>query len=164
MESTELMRWYPRGSGRSDIRIPGEHWVLRIICSDDNFDETNAMFALNVQEFHMKATFTLFVAAALVAVAPMHAEDNAGLNKRLASATAVVREIEGTPDGGIPDFIVSKANCIAVIPSVKKAAFVVGASYGQGVVTCRTSKGWSAPVFIRLEGWSARLDLYQLRS
>ncbi len=76
------------------------------------------------------------------------------LNSRLTSATRVVREIEGTPDGGIPDFIVSKATCIAVIPSVKTAAFLVGASYGQGVVTCRTHKGWSAPVFIRLAGGS----------
>ncbi len=63
-------------------------------------------------------------------------------------------QIESVPDGGIPDAIVSKAYCIAVVPGVKKAAFVVGASYGQGVVTCRTKRGWSGPVFIRVAGGS----------
>lgn len=87
-------------------------------------------------------------------VAPARAQSMTDLNQRIASATQVVKEIETAPDGGIPDYIVSKANCIAVIPSVKKAAFVVGASYGQGVVTCHSRKGWSAPVFIRLAGAS----------
>ena len=93
---------------------------------------------------------------AVASVMPMkiHAQNLSDLNNRLAAATKVVGQIEGTPDGGIPDFIVSKAKCIAVIPSVKKAAFVVGASYGQGVVTCRTPNGWSAPVFLRLAGGS----------
>jgi lipid-binding SYLF domain-containing protein len=94
------------------------------------------------------------LALAAFAASPAHAQKLSDLNNRLASATQVVHEIEGTPDGGIPDYIVSKATCIAVIPSVKKAAFIVGGSYGQGVVTCRTKRGWSAPVFIRLAGGS----------
>ena len=99
----------------------------------------------------------LHAAAALVLCmvpSSLFAQTMSDLTDRLASASQVVREIEGTPDGGIPDFIVSKANCIAVIPSVKKGAFIVGASYGKGVVTCRTPKGWSGPVFIRLAGAS----------
>ena len=96
---------------------------------------------------------TTFALAATAAI-PVHAGSVSELNVRLASATKVISQIESTPDGGVPDFIVSKAKCIAVIPSVKKAAFVVGASYGQGVVTCRTSNGWSAPVFLRLAGGS----------
>lgn len=95
-----------------------------------------------------------FSCSAALFVTSAQAEDAAELHQRLQSATQVVREIESAPDGGIPDFIVSKANCIAVIPSVKKGAFLVGASYGQGVVTCRTGHGWSAPVFIRLAGAS----------
>ena len=83
-----------------------------------------------------------------------HAQDMSDLTDRLSEATKVVREIENVPDGGIPDTIVSKANCIAVIPSVKKGAFIVGASYGQGVVSCRNHGRWSAPVFIRLAGAS----------
>lgn len=89
-----------------------------------------------------------------LAVQTVHAQSMSELDGRLNAASQVIREIESTPDGGIPDYIVSKANCIAVIPSVKKGAFIVGASYGQGVVTCHTAKGWSAPVFIRLAGGS----------
>ena len=48
----------------------------------------------------------------------------------------------------------SQATCVGVVPSVKKGAFVVGAEYGQGVVTCRTGHGWSAPAFIMIAGGS----------
>lgn len=81
-------------------------------------------------------------------------QSKADLNDRLSSSAQVIREIMAAPDGGIPDAIVRRADCVAVIPSVKKGAFLVGASYGQGVVTCRTKQGWSAPVFIRLTGAS----------
>ena len=76
------------------------------------------------------------------------------LNARLAKARAVVQEIEATPDKGIPSKIAQSATCIGVFPSVLKAAFIVGGNYGQGVVTCRTGSGWSAPVFIRIAGGS----------
>ncbi len=59
-----------------------------------------------------------------------------------------------TPDKAIPDVITKKATCIAVVPSMKKGAFVVGGQYGQGVATCRTGHGWSAPVFFRIAGGS----------
>jgi lipid-binding SYLF domain-containing protein len=59
-----------------------------------------------------------------------------------------------TPDRGIPDDIARKATCVAVIPGFKKGAFVVGGQYGQGVVSCRTGHGWSAPAFIQLTGAS----------
>lgn len=102
----------------------------------------------------MKLVVSAVLAVISFSTLSLHAQKMSDLTGRLSSASTVIREIEHTPDGGIPDFIVSKANCIAVIPSVKKAAFIVGASYGQGVVTCRTPKGWSAPVFIRLAGGS----------
>jgi lipid-binding SYLF domain-containing protein len=76
------------------------------------------------------------------------------LNDRLEKARMVIQELSNTPDKGIPDAVVEKAVCIAVVPSLKKAGFVVGAQYGQGVVTCRTGHGWSAPVFIRMAGGS----------
>jgi lipid-binding SYLF domain-containing protein len=59
-----------------------------------------------------------------------------------------------TPDKGIPQSILASAACVVVIPSYKKGAFVVGAQYGQGVATCRTPRGWSAPVFVQLAGGS----------
>lgn len=87
------------------------------------------------------------------------AADTASLTERLTAATAVIRQIQATPDKGIPDSITRQATCVGVIPSVKKAAFIVGGSYGQGVVTCRTAKGWSAPVFIRLAGGSVGFQI-----
>ena len=103
----------------------------------------------------MKAT--LFLGMLLftpLLTTPLHAQDLSDLNDRLDEAAKVIHEIEKTPDKGIPDAIMRKANCVAVIPSVLKGAFIVGASYGQGVVSCRTGHGWSAPVFIRLAGAS----------
>lgn len=63
-----------------------------------------------------------------------------------------------TPDKGIPLQIAAKATCIAVVPGYKKGAFLVGAQYGQGLATCRTGKGWSAPVFIQITGASFGLQ------
>jgi lipid-binding SYLF domain-containing protein len=57
-------------------------------------------------------------------------------------------------DRTIPNDILRKATCVAVVPGMVKGAFIVGAQYGQGVVTCRTGHGWSAPVFIRMAGGS----------
>ena len=82
------------------------------------------------------------------------ADDSAKLSQRLNSARAVVNEIMSTPDKGIPEKILEGASCVVVVPAYKKAAFVFGGQYGQGVATCRTKKGWSAPVFVQLAGGS----------
>lgn len=76
------------------------------------------------------------------------------LTGRLIAAQGVMNEIMATPDKGIPTGILAGATCVVVIPSFKKGAFVVGAQYGQGVATCRTPNGWSAPVFVQLAGGS----------
>jgi len=80
--------------------------------------------------------------------------DRAKLGERLTAAQAVMNEVMATPDRGIPQGILRGASCVTVIPAYKKGAFVVGAQYGQGVATCRTPNGWSAPVFVKLEGGS----------
>jgi lipid-binding SYLF domain-containing protein len=80
--------------------------------------------------------------------------DKATIDQRLMSARAVIQEVMATPDKGIPQSILAGASCVVVIPSFKKAAFLVGAQYGQGVATCRTPNGWSAPVFVQLAGGS----------
>ena len=76
------------------------------------------------------------------------------LQDRVDAAKVVVDEILNTPDSTIPLNILKQATCVAVIPSLKKGAFVVGAEYGRGIVTCRTGHGWSAPAFITLAGGS----------
>src|ERR1700742_4630269 len=94
--------------------------------------------------------------ALLAGILPARAADNATakLNERLNSAADVIQQIMATPDKGIPSSILAGATCVVVIPSYKKGAFIVGAQYGQGVATCRTPRGWSAPVFVKLSGGS----------
>src|SRR5436305_11071629 len=65
---------------------------------------------------------------------------------RLAAAARIVQDIESS----IPANYWSKARCVAVIPDLKKAAFIIGGEYGKGVMSCRTGDGWSAPVFLQL--------------
>jgi SH3 domain-containing YSC84-like protein 1 len=103
----------------------------------------------------MKKLIFLFLLLALgVPIAARAADDKQKLDDRLQSAQNVIDQIESVPDKAVPDGIARKAKCIAVIPGVVKGAFIVGAEYGQGVVTCRTGHGWSGPVFIRLAGGS----------
>ncbi len=84
-----------------------------------------------------------------------HADsDKAKVAERLNDASAVIRQIMATPDKAIPTSILSGASCVVVVPSYKKAAFVVGGQYGQGVATCRTARGWSAPVCVQMAGGS----------
>src|ERR1700747_1563795 len=76
---------------------------------------------------------------------------------RVESAGTVVKEIMDIPDD-IPQNVIDKADCVAVLPSVLKAAFVIGASYGRGVMPCRTGDNmrgpWGAPTMMALEGGS----------
>ena len=99
-----------------------------------------------------------FLAATLIAASlspSLFAEDTAKIDDRIAAAHAVLHELLNTPDKGVPLDIAARATCVLVVPSFKKAAFVFGGEYGQGVVSCRTHRGgWSAPAFIQLEGAS----------
>ena len=105
----------------------------------------------------MKQLGTILTAAALtlgMTRASFAAADKAKLDDRLNSARETIDEIMHTPDKGIPQGILAGAACVVVVPHYKKGAFLVGAEYGQGVATCRTGHGWSAPVFVQLTGGS----------
>jgi lipid-binding SYLF domain-containing protein len=71
---------------------------------------------------------------------------------RVNSAEEVLHEIMQTPDRGIPHDLLERASCVGIVPSLKRAGFIVGAKYGKGIVTCRTGTGWSAPSTIIIEG------------
>jgi lipid-binding SYLF domain-containing protein len=104
----------------------------------------------------MKKVTGIFCALAIGAgllPAAARAQDSK-LTNRMDDAAAVIQEVMATPDRGIPQSILSGASCVVVIPKYKKGAFIVGAQYGQGVATCRTHHGWSAPVFVQLTGGS----------
>ena len=102
----------------------------------------------------MKLSAVAGLVVMTLTVSSAYAANKAKLDERLEAAKTTLDEVMMTPDKGIPQEILSDATCVAVIPGFKKAAFVVGADYGQGVVTCKTNHGWSAPAFVQMTGGS----------
>src|SRR5580658_2101465 len=78
---------------------------------------------------------------------------------RIQESAAVLSEIHGEPDRDIPQELWEKAQCVIVIPSLKKAAFVFGGEYGKGLMSCRREGAWSSPVFMQLAkgSWGAQI-------
>src|SRR5215475_1677798 len=70
--------------------------------------------------------------------------------KRIEESATVLKEIHAVPDKDIPQDLWEKAECVIVVPSLKKAAFVIGGEYGKGLMSCRHSGEWSAPVFMQV--------------
>jgi SH3 domain-containing YSC84-like protein 1 len=111
----------------------------------------------------MKRKLTLLVSVLIVlAASPMWPADKQKDEDRLSKSGTVLKEILGMPDN-VPENLLGKADCVVVFPSVLKAAFIVGGSYGRGVMTCRTGKDfegpWGAPTMMALEGGSIGLQL-----
>lgn len=88
-------------------------------------------------------------------------KDSDDTTNRLNAAADVVSDMMAAPDKGIPKDLLDKAACVVVVPSVKKAAFIIGAKYGRGFITCRNKngRGWSAPGGVRIEGGSFGLQI-----
>src|SRR5215469_8797033 len=88
---------------------------------------------------------------------PVLSADDQKESSRLENCGTVIQEIMDIPDD-IPQDLIDKADCIIVYPSVVKAAFIFGGSYGRGAMTCRTGEAfsgpWSAPAMMALEGGS----------
>jgi len=78
---------------------------------------------------------------------------------RLENTVAVFDEVMSMGDKSIPIDLLKKAQCVAIVPGLKKGAFVVGAKFGRGFVSCRTASGWSAPAGIRIEGGSVGFQI-----
>lgn len=103
------------------------------------------------------------IVAATVALGAFSAPLQGGTeSERLRNSATVLREIFGMPDS-IPKELLDKAECVIVIPSVKKLAIGVGGSYGRGAITCRSGENyggpWSAPAMFALEGASIGFQL-----
>jgi lipid-binding SYLF domain-containing protein len=110
-----------------------------------------------------------FMAAALLLIAPAtfagpasDKDKDIKEENRLENAGTVIDEILNVPDN-IPQDLINKARCVVVLPSVVKAAFIVGGSYGHGVMICRTGEHfrgpWGAPAMYALEGGSVGLQI-----
>jgi len=99
----------------------------------------------------------------LLLVLVLTAASLAGADKtqpRLDEATAVFQEVMSRPDRSIPQDLLDKAQCIVVVPGLKKGAFIIGAKYGKGYLSCRKpGAGWSAPGSIRVEGGSVGFQI-----
>jgi lipid-binding SYLF domain-containing protein len=102
----------------------------------------------------------IFAVAAMLALPPLSfasPQDKTKQEERLQNADQVMQEILNVPDS-IPRDLLDKARCVIVMPSVLKAAFILGGSYGRGVMVCRTGKEfsgpWGAPAMYALEGGS----------
>jgi lipid-binding SYLF domain-containing protein len=104
-----------------------------------------------------KVTFTVCFMLLAVVLYAANREQN-----RLENCGVVMQEIMNVPDN-IPQEVMEKAECVIVFPSVLKAAFVVGASYGRGAMVCRTGKEfrgpWGAPAMYALEGGSVGFQI-----
>ncbi len=94
-----------------------------------------------------------FVFAADEPAKPSKASD------RVQAAADVLNEIQAAPDSGIPQDILGKAECVAVVPSMLKGGFIVGGKYGRGLASCRTPKGWSTPAFFTITGGSVGFQI-----
>ncbi|MGD0620334.1 MAG: lipid-binding SYLF domain-containing protein [Bryobacteraceae bacterium] len=81
--------------------------------------------------------------------------------RRLHDSAEVISEVMGTPDKAIPQDLFDKAECLVIVPGVKKAAFIVGGKFGRGFISCRHHEagGWSAPAAVRVEGGSAGFQI-----
>src|SRR6516225_5810327 len=146
------------------VRIKNRLLLARL-CTDGVQRHGGAMMSATNQKF-----CSLFWGFALALVglvwtpnAYAGTKDNQKENNRVENAGTVLKEVLDVPEG-IPKDLLNKARCVIVLPSVLKAAFVVGGDYGRGVMTCRTgadrSGAWgSAPVMIALEGGSVGFQI-----
>jgi lipid-binding SYLF domain-containing protein len=98
--------------------------------------------------------FWLLILMVSVCSLAFAADEETKAAERVQAAADVLNDIQGAPDKGIPQEVLGSAECVAVVPSMLKGGFIVGAKYGRGLASCRTPKGWSAPAFFVLTGGS----------
>lgn len=94
------------------------------------------------------------IALAALGTGPAAGKDSAA--ERLADSAAVLREVMAMPDQGIPPELLARAQCVVIVPGLKKAGFIVGGQYGRGFMTCRRNRtgAWGPPAALRMEGGS----------
>jgi len=91
------------------------------------------------------------IAIACLCAGALYAETSTA---RLNDSAVALTEIMSAPDGGIPHELLEKAQCIVIVPGLKKGAFIFGGKYGRGYLLCRNGARWSAPAGVTIEGGS----------
>ncbi len=86
---------------------------------------------------------------------------NSEVAQRLADSATVFQEIMSAPDKGIPQDLLDRSQCVAIVPRVKKGAFIFGAQYGRGFISCRNKNGigWTGPAAVTVQGGSFGLQI-----
>lgn len=109
----------------------------------------------------MKTLKRTILLATTVSCCSIFAAKEADAVKRLDSAATVLKEMLGADDKGVPKELVEQAQCVVVIPNLKKAGFIVGGKYGKGFAACRKGgdSGWTGPAAVRIEGGSFGLQI-----
>ena len=108
----------------------------------------------------MRATMSAVTMAVVMAATTASAADiSANAADRVREAATALTEIHAVPDKDIPQELWDKAECVVVIPNLKKAAFVVGGEYGKGLMSCRKNGEWGAPIFMEMQKGSWGLQI-----
>ncbi len=108
-----------------------------------------------------KGILTLLVVVLAFAISGWAADNDESSKavKRMDDAAADLNRLTNAPDSGIPQTVLAKAKCVAIVPSLVKGGFIFGAEHGRGVATCRQENRWTAPAFFTLTGgsWGAQI-------
>jgi len=111
----------------------------------------------------MRTTLLTILAIGTTVLSPLAiaAEKESGVNDRLDASADVLTDMMHAGDKGIPQTLLDKAQCVVVVPNMKKGGFIWGAKYGRGFATCRRAggAGWTAPAAMRIEGGSFGLQI-----
>jgi len=111
----------------------------------------------------MRAIISAVTMAGVMAAATATTAAGADLSQkaadRIKEAATTLREIHAVPDKDIPQDLWDKAECVIVVPNLKKAAFIVGGEFGKGLMSCRHNGAWSAPIFMEMQkgSWGFQL-------
>ncbi len=109
----------------------------------------------------MRSTLITILAVAAISPIGLMAQRESKATDRLDSSAEVLSDMMHESDKGIPHGLMDKAQCVLIVPNMKKAGFIFGAKYGRGYVMCRrqSGTGWSAPAAMRIEGGSFGLQI-----
>jgi SH3 domain-containing YSC84-like protein 1 len=109
----------------------------------------------------MRTTFAIIPALAILMPAALLAQKESHVTDRLDASADVLSDMMKASDRGIPQNLMNKADCVIIVPNMKKAGFIFGAKYGRDFAVCRHGNGggWSAPAGIRIEGGSFGLQI-----
>ncbi len=98
----------------------------------------------------LQSVLTAAIVVAMSATTVLAADISTKEGKRIQEAATVLSEIHSVPDKDVPQELWDRAECVIVVPGLKKAAFVIGGEYGKGLMSCRHNGDWTAPIFMEI--------------